>query len=102
MSVFADEAAALAALKAVAVDVIVAERAGVLALARTTCAGVDVMIASGRMTSEAGGDLKRQLRGFADQVAVGLHIAGPDPDGVRTRLRAVVGGPRGENNHGDS
>ena len=74
------------------VDTIVAERAGVLAYARTKCGQVDRMIAAKRLTADEGAAVKTALRSIADEIATGLHRDGDDPVGVRAAMRETVRG----------
>jgi hypothetical protein len=71
-------------------EAIVAERAGVLALARRQCGQIDALTARGTMTGGEATLLKERLRGFADQVAAGLHVQTEDDRAVRAAMRAVV------------
>jgi hypothetical protein len=71
-------------------DAIIAERTGVLGFARKFCAGVDKNAGRGLLSIEEGAALKDAVRRFADDIAIGLHRDGSDPDGVRAALRVIV------------
>jgi hypothetical protein len=73
-----------------AVETIVAERAGVLALAKRHCTQVDAMVARGTIAGDEATLLKERLRAFADQVAQGLHIETMDDRAVRAPMRAIL------------
>lgn len=83
---FADAVSAQAALVAVQRATIVAERAGMLTLARRHADQVETLIKLGRIDREAGNRLKDSIRAFVDQAAQGLHRDEADPDGVREAM----------------
>lgn len=73
---------------------IVAERGGVLTLARAHCGQIDALVERRRISAEDATHLKERLRAFADQIATGLHREGTDPAGTRAAMRAIVLGDR--------
>lgn len=75
---------------------IVAERAGVLALAKRHCGQVDAMVARCALSADEATPLKERLRAFADQVAQGLHVATEDDRAVRAAMRSVVARERAD------
>lgn len=74
------------------VDAVVAERAGVLAFARSKCGEIDASAARGDITQEEADWLKPCLRAFADSIETGLHRDGHELPEVRAALRAIVKG----------
>lgn len=66
-------------------ETIVAERAAILAHARSMCGGVDRWVARGVLTADDGALIKRAVNVFAGDVAIGLHIERDD----HTILKAV-------------
>lgn len=71
-------------------DTIVAERTGVLALAKVFGGQVDALVESGRVPAAEATLLKDRIRAFADSIATGLHRDGADPIGVRELMRHVM------------
>lgn len=70
--------------------VVVDERAGVLTHMRRRCNDIDAIVARGRMDADMAVELKRRLKQFADDIAIGLHIDGADFPGVRDAMRPIV------------
>ncbi|MEG3177031.1 hypothetical protein U1872_12385 [Sphingomonas sp. RB3P16] len=73
-------------------ETIVAERAGVLALARSYVGAVDAAVSKDRIEAGEAAFLKSWAKAFADMVATGLHREGADPTGVHAAMRAIVKG----------
>lgn len=73
-------------------ETIVAERAGVLALARSYASAVDAAVSKGRIPAGEATALKGWAKAFADMIATGLHREGADPAGVRAALREITKG----------
>lgn len=71
-------------------DTIVAERAGVLGLARVFAAQVEQLVAAGRVPGPEATVLKDRIRAFADGIATGLHREGHDHPAVRAAMREVM------------
>lgn len=71
-------------------DTIVHERSAMLTHRRLHSAGIDEQVRLGRMSEDEGALCKRCVAAFADDLAIGLHVEGADPDGVREAMRAVV------------
>lgn len=74
---------------------VVAERAGVLSHARTVCASITAIEARGALGHSDASYLRRVLRNFATDIAIGFHVDGePSPE-----LRALMRAER-ERDHG--
>ncbi len=73
-------------------ETIVAERAGVLALARSYGRAVDVAVSKNRIGAGEASALKGWAKAFADMIAIGLHREDADPAGVHAAMRAIVEG----------
>jgi hypothetical protein len=71
-------------------ETIVIERSAVLTHRRQHAAGIDEQVRLGRMSEDEGTLCKRCVAAFADDLAIGLHVAGTDPDGVRVAMRGVI------------
>lgn len=76
--------------KEIVTATIVAERAGVLSLAKRQCVHIDRVAARGTISDADATLLKQQTWAFADQVAQGLHIQADDDAAVRAAMRDVV------------
>jgi hypothetical protein len=87
---------ALVTLSPIEVDTIVAERAGVLVLARTHARHTGTMLASGKLSAADKTLVDNAVRGFADQVAAGLHVQTQDDRAVRAAMRPILAGDRGD------
>jgi len=74
----------------VQIAVLCDERAGVLALARQRCVAIDGLVERHTMDADFAKEVKRTLRQFADDIAIGLHIEGDDLPGAREAMRAIV------------
>lgn len=74
----------------IATATIVAERAGVLALAKRHCGQIDVLVRQGRVSADEATTLKERVRAFADQIAQGLHVQTDDDRAVRAAMREVL------------
>lgn len=76
---------------AIRCETIVHERTAVLTHRRQHARGIDEQVRLGRMTADEGALCKRCVSAFADDVAIGLHIADDsDPPGVRLAMRVVI------------
>lgn len=71
-------------------DTIVSERSGALSLARVRCGEIDRLVKRGVIDAAQGDLTKRHLVNFADDLAIGLHRDGHDPEGVRDALRSLA------------
>ena len=71
-------------------EAIVTERAGVLAHARAFCAALDRWQARCRFGEAEAKDIKRAVRNFANDIAIGLHVDGEDAGAVRETMRARI------------
>jgi hypothetical protein len=71
-------------------DTIVHERTAILTHRRQHAAGIDEQVRLGRLSDDEGTLCKRCVAAFADDLAIGLHVAGTDPDGVRQAMRGVI------------
>ena len=74
----------------VKIAVLCDERAGVLALARQRCVAIDGLVERGAVDPDFAKEVKRAVRQFADDIAIGLHIEGDDLPGVREAMRPIV------------
>jgi hypothetical protein len=75
---------------AIRTEAIVHERTAILTHRRKHAAGIDEQVRRGRMTEEEAAMCKRCVAAFADDLAIGLHVDGTDPDGVRDAMRGVI------------
>ncbi|WP_157134538.1 hypothetical protein [Sphingomonas sp. PAMC 26605] len=73
-------------------ETIVAERAGVLALARSYASAIDAWVSKGRIDVGEATALKGWAKAFADMIAIGLHREDSDPVGVRAALLEIMKG----------
>jgi len=76
-------------------DAIVGERAGVLSHARMMCGSIDKIAAISGLTSAEASFVKRVLRNFANDIAIGFHVEGEWSPELRTRMREVMGSTHG-------
>lgn len=76
-------------------DAIVGERAGVLSHARMICGSIDKIAALSGLSSAEASFVKRVLRNFANDIAIGFHVEGEWSPELRTRMREVMEAARG-------
>lgn len=81
-------------------DVIVTERAGVLAHARAFCAALERWQLRGRYGAAESADIRRAVMNFATDIAIGLHVNGEDGAAVRAAMKARVKDMENHNDQG--
>jgi hypothetical protein len=74
----------------VARDTVLQERTGILGLANKRCRMIDLTVSRGRMNPDEAETIKRALRTFAGDIAIGLHVEGNDDPEIRVAMRPVV------------
>lgn len=68
---------------------IVAERAGVLSHARTVCASITAIETRGGLGQADASFVRRVVRNFATDIAIGFHVDGEPSRGVQAQMRAL-------------
>lgn len=66
------------------------ERAGMLAMVAKHRAGVAMAVRAGKMSRDDGDLVMRQIAGFAESCAIGLHVESDTPVAVRDAMRPLV------------
>lgn len=74
---------------------VVGERAGVLSHARSVCASITAIEARGALGHSDASYLRRVLRNFANDIAIGFHVDGEPSPELRAQLRQMMEAARG-------
>lgn len=83
------------AIRAAVTLAIVGERAGVLGHARSVCASITAIEARGALGHSDASYLRRVLRNFANDIAIGFHVDGEPSPELRAQLREMMEAARG-------
>lgn len=71
-------------------ETMIAERCGLLTLARKHAEGTARQVRTGRMSADDKTMIDRAVAAFAEAGAIGLHVEGETPAAVRDALREPV------------